>query len=137
MGAELSAGPDRHRLHPQLHVDLDHLGALAAAAAIRARLAFTARLTARGGLLSLPALGAVRMPDGRIDITSTGRELTLRHRPEKPLVVHVHADDTTSSPDPRWLPALSLPAVLPGAGPVRWTISTRTAPPAAVWNATD
>ncbi|WP_328920303.1 HEXXH motif-containing putative peptide modification protein [Streptomyces sp. NBC_00208] len=103
---------------PQLHADLDHLGALAAAAAIRARLAFTARLTARGGLLSLPALGAVRMPDGRIDITSTGSELTLRHRPEKPLVVHVHADDTTSSPDPRWLPALSLPAVLPGAGPV-------------------
>ncbi|MFE7790866.1 aKG-HExxH-type peptide beta-hydroxylase [Streptomyces sp. NPDC057460] len=103
---------------PQLHADLDHLGALAAAAAIRARLAFTARLTARGGLLSLPALGAVRMPDGRTDITSTGGELTLRHRPEKPLVVHAHADGTTSSPDPRWLPALSLPAVLPGAGPV-------------------
>ncbi|WP_326605743.1 aKG-HExxH-type peptide beta-hydroxylase [Streptomyces sp. NBC_01800] len=103
---------------PQLHADLDHLGALAAAAAIRARLAFTARLTARGGLLSLPALGAVRMPDGRIDITSTGRELTFRYRPEKPLVVHAHADGTTSSPDPRWLPALSLPAVLPGAGPV-------------------
>ncbi|WSA79061.1 HEXXH motif-containing putative peptide modification protein [Streptomyces sp. NBC_01799] len=103
---------------PQLHADLDHLGALAAVAAIRARLAFTARLTARGGLLSLPALGAVRMPEGRIDITSTGRELTFRHRPEKPLVVHAHADGTTSSPDPRWLPALSLPAVLPGAGPV-------------------
>ncbi|MET7306095.1 HEXXH motif-containing putative peptide modification protein [Streptomyces sp. NPDC005571] len=103
---------------PQLHADLDHLGALAAAAAIRARLAFTARLTARGGLLSLPALGALRTPADRIDITSTGSELTLRHRPEKPLVVHAHADGTTSSADPRWLPALSLPAVLPGAGPV-------------------
>lgn len=32
--------------------------------------------------------------------------------------MHAHEDGTTSSPDPRWLPALSLPAVLPGAGPV-------------------
>ncbi|MCX4532670.1 HEXXH motif-containing putative peptide modification protein [Streptomyces sp. NBC_00841] len=103
---------------PQLQADLDHAGALAAAAAIRARLAFTARLTARGGLLSLPTLGALRMPDGRLDIRSTGSELTLRHHQERPLVVHAHEDGTTSSPDPRWLPALSLPAVLPGAGPV-------------------
>jgi HEXXH motif-containing protein len=103
---------------PQLHADLDHAGALAAAAAIRARLAFTARLTARGGLLSLPTLGALRMPDGRLDITSTGTELTLRQHQKEPLVVHAHEDGTTSSPDPRWLPALSLPAVLPGAGTV-------------------
>ncbi|MYZ41280.1 HEXXH motif domain-containing protein, partial [Streptomyces sp. SID4917] len=49
---------------PELRADLDHFSALAAAAAIRARLPFTARLTAHDGLLALPTLGALRTEPG-------------------------------------------------------------------------
>ncbi|MFF1837069.1 HEXXH motif-containing putative peptide modification protein [Streptomyces sp. NPDC058231] len=101
--------------------DLDHLSALAAAAAIRAGLAFSVRLTAPGGgLLPLPTLGALQTDPGPVDIAFDGDRLTLRPgRPAAATVsVHTQPDGTTSSPDPRWLPVLSLAAVLPGARPV-------------------
>ncbi|MGC5401517.1 aKG-HExxH-type peptide beta-hydroxylase [Streptomyces sp. DT20] len=103
---------------PELHTDLAHLGALAAAAAVRAALPCTARLTAREGLLSLPTLGAVRAADGPVELAYTDGEMTIRPGGAPPLSVRALPDGTMSSADPRWLPVLTLPAVLPGAGPV-------------------
>ncbi|MFE7430025.1 aKG-HExxH-type peptide beta-hydroxylase [Streptomyces sp. NPDC057545] len=102
-----------------LRADLDHLSALAAAAAIRSATAFTTRLTAHDGLLSLPTLGALRTPSGPVELAFTRDELTLRHSTWRaPLAVHVHHDATTGAADPRWLPVLALPPVRPGAAPV-------------------
>ncbi|MFF2325350.1 MULTISPECIES: aKG-HExxH-type peptide beta-hydroxylase [unclassified Streptomyces] len=104
---------------PELRTDLDHLSALAAAAAIRAGAPFTTRLTAHDGLLPLPTLGAVRTAPGPVDIAFSAGELTVRpHDGRPPLAVHAQRDGTTGSADPRWLPVLALPAVLPGTGPV-------------------
>jgi HEXXH motif-containing protein len=106
----------------ELGADLDHLSALAAAAAIRAGIPFTTRLTAHDGLLPLPTLGALRTESeasGTVDATFLDGTLTLRHhRSGPPLVAHTHPDGTTGSADPRWLPVLALPAVEHGIGPV-------------------
>lgn len=103
----------------ELRADLDHLSALAAAAAIRAGVAFTTRLTAHDGFLPLPTLGALRTVPGPVDIAFSDGELTVRPGDGRaPLVVRTQRDGTADSADPRWLPVLVLPAVLPGAGPV-------------------
>ncbi|MGW1407453.1 aKG-HExxH-type peptide beta-hydroxylase [Streptomyces sp. NPDC002403] len=104
---------------PELGADLNHLSALAAAAAIRAGIPFTARLTAPDGLLSLPTLGALRTRAEEIDITFHQGEMTLRRNGQEPPVpVHAQPDGTTGSADPRWLPVFALPAVQSGIGPV-------------------
>ncbi|WP_405684599.1 aKG-HExxH-type peptide beta-hydroxylase [Streptomyces sp. NBC_00057] len=104
---------------PELHADLDHLSALAAAAAIRAGVTFTTRLTAHDGLLPLPTLGALRMASGPVGIAFSEGELTIREADGRPpITVHTQRDGTAGSADPRWLPVLALPAVLPGVGPV-------------------
>ncbi|AXE80147.1 aKG-HExxH-type peptide beta-hydroxylase [Streptomyces atratus] len=103
----------------ELSADMDHLSALAAAAAIRAKVAFTTRLTAHDGLLSLPTLGALRTASGPADIVFAEGELTVFETDGRPLItVHTQQDGTACSADPRWLPVLALPAVLPGTGPV-------------------
>ncbi|MFC9430825.1 aKG-HExxH-type peptide beta-hydroxylase [Streptomyces sp. NPDC056987] len=114
---------------PELRADLDHFGALAASAAIRARLPFTGRLTGRCGVLALPTLGALRT--GRdepvpVDVTLRGAELTLRPADAAPVTVRLDAESADAavdapvarSGDPRWLPVLALPPVRPGAAPV-------------------
>ncbi|MFD7446479.1 aKG-HExxH-type peptide beta-hydroxylase [Streptomyces sp. NPDC059909] len=102
---------------PGLRADLDHFGAVAAAGAVRAGLPFTARLTAREGPLALPLLGALRVSPGPVDIAFAEGELTIRRSAVAPLVVRAGSDGAHSD-DPRWLPAFTLPAVLPGALPV-------------------
>lgn len=103
---------------PELHTDLAHLSALAAAAAIRAALPCTARLTSRDGLLSLPTLGAVRADPGPVGLDYADDEMTIRPAGAPPLSVRALPDGTLCSADPRWLPVLTLPPVLPGTGPV-------------------
>ncbi|MFB7214509.1 HEXXH motif-containing putative peptide modification protein [Streptomyces sp. NPDC056255] len=106
---------------PELRSDLDHLSALAAAAAIRAGIPFTARLTAHGGLLSLPTLGALRTASeasAPVDIAFSGAEVTMCEGGQESISAHTQPDGTTGSADPRWLPVLALPAVQPGIGPV-------------------
>lgn len=103
---------------PELRTDLAHLSALATAAAIRAALPCTARLTSREALLSLPTLGAVRAEPGRLVLTHAGGETTIRPSGAPPLSVRSLPDGTMTSADPRWLPVLTLSAVLPGTGPV-------------------
>ncbi|MFJ8851754.1 aKG-HExxH-type peptide beta-hydroxylase [Streptomyces sp. NPDC102437] len=106
---------------PELRCDLDHLSALAAASAIRAGIPFTTRLTAHGGLLSLPTLGALRMESeasAPVCIAFSGDELTMRESGREAISAHTQPDGTTGSADPRWLPVLALPAVQSGIGPV-------------------
>ncbi|MEU9759745.1 HEXXH motif-containing putative peptide modification protein [Streptomyces sp. NPDC001834] len=103
----------------ELRADLDHLSALAAAAAIRAKTAFSTRLTAHDELLSLPTLGALRAPSGPVELSFDEKKLTARHVSwGASLAIHVHHDATTGATDPRWLPVLALPPVRPGAAPV-------------------
>lgn len=108
---------------PELHVDLAHFGALATAGAIRAGLACTARLRPRDGLLVLPTLGTVRTPPGDdVELSCHGRRLTVRPAAGSAFAVDARREHCEEAPgdggDPRWRPALSLPAVLPGSGPV-------------------
>nr|WSW66819.1 HEXXH motif-containing putative peptide modification protein [Streptomyces sp. NBC_00995] len=103
---------------PGLLAGLDHLTALATAAAIRAGRPVSARLTARGGRAALPTLGAVRAQDGPVDIAFDDGELTVRPADGPPLTVRTQPDGTQTSADPRWLPVLMLHPVLPGTGPV-------------------
>ncbi|MFF2405790.1 aKG-HExxH-type peptide beta-hydroxylase [Streptomyces sp. NPDC058092] len=104
---------------PGLRAGLDHLSGLAAAAAIRAGVPFTARLTAHDGLVPLPTLGALRTVPDQVDIAFTDGEVTVCETDGRPLLtVRTQPDGTAGSADPRWLPVLALPAVLPGAGPV-------------------
>ncbi|MFD7494872.1 HEXXH motif-containing putative peptide modification protein [Streptomyces sp. NPDC059832] len=103
---------------PELRADLDHLGALAAAAAIRVGIPFTTRLAAHDGLLSLPTLGALRTASEAVDITFSDGDLSIRQEVGEPLSAHTQPDGTTGSADPRWLPVLALPAVQSGIGPV-------------------
>lgn len=103
---------------PDLVAGLAHLTALAAAAAIRAGMPVTARLTARGGRLSLPTLGAVRAQDGPADIAFEEGEMTAHPAGGPALTVRTQPDGTLTSADPRWLPVLMLHPVLPGTGPV-------------------
>ncbi|MFE4539535.1 HEXXH motif-containing putative peptide modification protein [Streptomyces scopuliridis] len=105
---------------PELTTDLAHFSALAAAAAIRAGLSFQARLTAPDGLLVLPTLGALRTgPRTRtaVDIAQTEGVVTLRQDGLGTVTVRL-GEHGARSGDPRWLPVLTLPAVLPGAAPV-------------------
>ncbi|MFJ1889202.1 aKG-HExxH-type peptide beta-hydroxylase [Streptomyces sp. NPDC088170] len=116
-GSATTTGPG-----PGLRADLAHLSALAAAAAIRAGIPFTTRLTAHDGLLSLPTLGALRTASATsttVGIAFHDGELTMREDDSgPPLLAHTQPDGTTGSADPRWLPVLALPAVPSGTGPV-------------------
>ncbi|MFJ2265230.1 aKG-HExxH-type peptide beta-hydroxylase [Streptomyces sp. NPDC087849] len=109
-----TAGPG-----PGLRADLDHLSALAAAAAIRAGITFTTRLTAHDGVLSLPTLGALRTESGPLGIAFEDGELTVREAGGGLLLtLRAQPDGTTGSADPRWLPVFALPALRSGLGPV-------------------
>ncbi|WP_406092615.1 aKG-HExxH-type peptide beta-hydroxylase [Streptomyces sp. NBC_01013] len=103
---------------PGLPADLTHLTALAAAAAIRAGVRCTARLAPRGGFVSLPTLGAVRVDSGPVELVHIAGEMAIRPAGGPSLVARTQPDGTVTSADPRWLPVLPLPALLPGTGPV-------------------
>ncbi|WP_411114405.1 aKG-HExxH-type peptide beta-hydroxylase [Streptomyces sp. 029-5] len=104
---------------PELAADLAHFSALAAAAAIRAGLPFETRLTAPDGLLVLPTLGALRTGGpgaSTVHVAQSDAEVTLRQGHTR--VTIRPTESGVTSGDPRWLPVLTLPAVLPGAAPV-------------------
>ena len=103
---------------PDLRADLAHLTALAAAGAVRAGVGFDVRLTPRGGLVSLPTLGAVRAGAGPVRLSYREDELTLSPQDGARFTVRRHTDRTLSSADPRWLPVLMLRPVAPGGSPV-------------------
>ena len=112
----------RGELRLELAADLAHFSALAATAAIRARLPFTGRLTAHDGLLVLPTLGALRTGAerhtlARVELTYRDDHVTLCQENAPPVTVQTRPDGTRSA-DPRWLPVLTLPPLRPGAVPV-------------------
>lgn len=112
LGGLIATGPAGH---DDLGDDLAHLTALAAAAAIRAGTPFRVRLHPRGGLASLPTLGAVRAGPGPVELTHAEGEVTIRPAEAPALTVRAQPDTTLTSADPRWLPVLVLPGALPGA----------------------
>ncbi|MFG3135454.1 aKG-HExxH-type peptide beta-hydroxylase [Streptomyces sp. NPDC048211] len=103
---------------PDLPAGLAHLTALAVAAAIRAGVHCTAVLDPRGGLVPLPTLGAVRTDSGPVELSHTAGEMVIRPANGPPLTARTQPDGTMTSADPRWLPVLALPALLPGGRPV-------------------
>ena len=99
---------------PELRADLDHLGDLAVAAAARARLSFTTRLTVGGPVLSLPTVGALDIGPGEVDVSADKGELTLRQDLSGEVVVQLESG-TARSWDPRWRPTRTLPPLPAGA----------------------
>ncbi|GAA0458660.1 aKG-HExxH-type peptide beta-hydroxylase [Streptomyces olivaceiscleroticus] len=98
---------------PGLLADLEHLGAVAAAAAARARLPFTLTLRAPGTTLVLPTLGAYTLPGRAPDRAGPQPELrlgchdgTLTIRPPvgPPAVLLPRPDGAWESADPAWRP---------------------------------
>lgn len=85
-----------------LAVDLAQLGALAAAAALRAGLNAEVGTQARAGCVTLPTLGAVRLgADGPAVVTVSGGQMTVSDGGTKV---------TTGPDDDRWLPLRRLTA---------------------------
>ncbi|MGY0491828.1 aKG-HExxH-type peptide beta-hydroxylase [Streptomyces sp. WG-D5] len=114
------ARPGALKRSRELARELAHFSNLAAAAAVRAGLPFTARLTARDGLLGLPSLGALHTPepDGTpYDVTFEHGRLTIRGRGAAPVCVRPERGTGAWSDDPAWTPAHTLPALTTGAEP--------------------
>ncbi|GAA4817882.1 aKG-HExxH-type peptide beta-hydroxylase [Streptomyces ziwulingensis] len=105
----------------RLRRDLAHFSALAAVAAAGAGLAFSTRLTARAGVLTLPSLGSLHTAasgDVTVDVAHRDGVLTLR-RPDAPDVrVHLENGPGAWSGAPAWTPAYALPGLLPSAPPL-------------------
>jgi HEXXH motif-containing protein len=117
--AHSAADPGRRRR--ELAEDLAHFSALVAAAAVRAGVPFAVRLTAHGGTLVLPSLGALRTGRPgplRVDAVHRHGRLTLR-RPGEPDVCVVPEDGCGAWSDARaWTPAYALPGLRPDDPPL-------------------
>ncbi|WP_262055712.1 aKG-HExxH-type peptide beta-hydroxylase [Streptomyces sp. STR69] len=102
--------------------DLAHFSAIAAAAAARAGVSFTVRLTARDGVLALPSLGALRTVesgDASVELTVQEGRMTLCQSRAADVVVRWGHDSTTTWSDAlAWSAARTLPGLLPGGAPV-------------------
>lgn len=100
--------------HPA--ADVAHLGALAAAAAARAGLRFTADVPVRDGLLTLPTLGACAVAPGHptVRVTGDGRRLWLHvPAPTPGPTVEIAGGGPDGFQRP---PAAEPPAEVPGGG---------------------
>lgn len=107
---------------------LAHLGALAAAAAARAGLRFTARVPAPGGRLVLPTLGSCELPAGHAGVRVTGEGARLRlyaGHPAGPVEVRRGPDGVWRSAAAAWHPIRALrvtgdrPVLIDDADPYR------------------
>ncbi|MFI2430915.1 aKG-HExxH-type peptide beta-hydroxylase [Streptomyces sp. NPDC018693] len=92
-----------------------------AAVAARAGVPFALRLTAHGGQLVLPAIGALHL-DGTqpvpVDVVHRQGRLTLRRPGAVDVVVRLEGDFGAWSDSRAWTPAYALPALLPGGTPL-------------------
>ncbi|MGP3774221.1 aKG-HExxH-type peptide beta-hydroxylase [Streptomyces sp. SDT5-1] len=109
--------PERSR---RLAGELAHLGTVAAAAAARANLPFTVRLTPRDGALVLPSIGALRTSapdDTAYEVTYRYGQLKIREPCGTPVVVRLERGIGAWSDDPAWTPAHALPGLTADAAP--------------------
>ncbi|MEU0140589.1 HEXXH motif-containing putative peptide modification protein [Streptomyces albidoflavus] len=99
---------------------LAHLAPLAAAAAVRAGLPFRLRLTATGGTLALPTLGALRTGPGTVPVDAhhSGGRLVLRADGPRTVTVRPQRGHGAWAASPAWRAAHALPPLLPGGHPV-------------------
>ncbi|MGI8329936.1 HEXXH motif domain-containing protein [Actinomadura scrupuli] len=95
---------DSHDDGDGIDADLAHLGGIAAAAAVRAGLEFTATIAVRGGIATLPTLGSAEVGPGTFDGTALvrsgphGVEVRTAHR-----TVTLPADPQADAPGWRGL----------------------------------
>lgn len=104
-------GPRRELAH-----DLAYFSAVTAVAAARAKIPFSAALTARDGILVLPSLGALRTAergDAQVRVTCRDGRMTLGGT-----AVRLEQGGGAWSGSPAWTPAYALPGLVPGAAPV-------------------
>ncbi|MET7984734.1 MULTISPECIES: HEXXH motif-containing putative peptide modification protein [unclassified Streptomyces] len=102
---------------------LAHFGALAAVAAARAGVPYRVRLTAHGGVLALPSLGALRTggsasPEAEVTVVHRRGRLTLRRPGEADVAVHLQSGAGAWSESAAWTSAYTLPGLVPGSAPV-------------------
>ncbi|RII16007.1 hypothetical protein DSC45_15580 [Streptomyces sp. YIM 130001] len=105
----------------RLRRDLAHFSALAAAAAARADLSFTVRLTAHDGVLDLPSIGTLRIPhatDRELEVRNAEGRLTVRQHDAADVTVHPERGTGGWSGAAGWTSAYALPALTPAAAPV-------------------
>ncbi|MGW3286451.1 aKG-HExxH-type peptide beta-hydroxylase [Streptomyces sp. NPDC001002] len=113
-----SPGEDRPA---QLGRALAHFSALAAAAAARAGLSFSATLTACDGTLTLPSLGALRTAssgDTEVEVRHRAGTLTFRQRDAPDVTVHLESGTGAWSGSLAWQSAYALPGLLPDSAPM-------------------
>ncbi|MFD0305144.1 aKG-HExxH-type peptide beta-hydroxylase [Streptomyces sp. NPDC127119] len=126
----------RQRRALSLRRELGYFSALAAAAAVRAGVPFSARLSAYDGVLALPSLGALgAIGGGDIEVVARDGRVTLRRRGEVDVAVDVAERDAptafgvglglapvtgfaTRSAATAWKPVHLLPGLLPESAPV-------------------
>ncbi|NEA59279.1 HEXXH motif domain-containing protein [Streptomyces sp. SID13666] len=96
---------------PALTHELAYLGALAAAAAVRAGVPFALRLDDEDGALPLPTLGALsatggggQQAFGTVELLFDGDVLTVTPQGDAPAVIRRGPDGSWRSDDPRWFP---------------------------------
>ncbi|MFP3987969.1 HEXXH motif-containing putative peptide modification protein [Streptomyces sp. E11-3] len=106
---------------PELARDLAHFSAVAAAAAVRARVPFSVRLMAHDGLLALPTLGGLHTGTpaaAEVHASLDRTALTLRQRGAPPVRVYPQADCGAWSSAPAWTPLYGLPGLGAESAPV-------------------
>lgn len=110
----LRTGPQRpgaQRDLPPLELDIGHLAAFAAVAALRARQQCRLKLPIRDGVIHLPALGQVTVPAGHgqdwADFISDGRGATLASGPWE---MRLPGAGSPSAPGVTWTPVHSVTA---------------------------
>ncbi|WP_413758945.1 aKG-HExxH-type peptide beta-hydroxylase [Streptomyces sp. MMBL 11-3] len=129
LGARPDSRAARRQQADTVRRGLAHFSALAAAAAVRAGVSFSVRLTAPGGTLYLPSLGALRTAEPgevAVDVVHRdGRTVLRRHGCADVVVREGSGTGTaagvgaaTHSPADSWVPARSLPGLLPGSASV-------------------
>ncbi|MEV7143266.1 aKG-HExxH-type peptide beta-hydroxylase [Streptomyces tauricus] len=112
----------RQRRARSLRRELCYFSALAAAAAVRAGVPFSARLSAQDGMLVLPSLGALgAIGDGDVEVVARDGRMTLRRRGEADVVVDVAEREAPTASGAGLGPA-------PGAGFATWSAATAWKP---------
>ncbi|MGW4659240.1 aKG-HExxH-type peptide beta-hydroxylase [Streptomyces sp. NPDC004279] len=113
-------GPAQERAR-ELARDLAHFSTVAAAAAARAGLSFTVRLTARNGVIALPSLGTLHTAEGGdavVYVLCRQGRLTIRQSGALDVVVYPETGVGAWSGSLAWTPAYALPGLVGGAAPM-------------------